>query len=50
MEYITVKSYDGKIVRIPAEEKEEYLKNQNLIKKYLDEGKNYKEILEIMKK
>ena len=47
---IAVKSYNGKIVQIPEEKKEEYLRNQEKIKKYLEEGKTKEEILELMKK
>ena len=46
---ITVKSYDGKMVRIPEEKKEEYERNQKLIKMYLDKGKTKDEIKEILK-
>ena len=49
MEYITVKSYDGKIVRIPAEKKDEYSTNQGKIELYLSEGKSIEEIKEILK-
>ena len=46
MEYVTVKSYDGKLVRVPEEKLEEYIKSE--IKKYLKEGKTIKEIKEII--
>ena len=49
MDYVTLKSYDGKLVRVPEEKKEEYLKNQERIKMYLDEGKGIEEIKEILK-
>lgn len=48
MEYVTVKSYDGKLVRVPEEKLEEYIKSQEEIKKYLKEGKTIKEIKEII--
>ena len=48
MEYITLKSYDGKMVKVPYEKKEEYLKNQNRIKSLIDEGKSIDEIKEIL--
>ena len=46
---ITVKSYDGKMVRIPEDKKEEYIRNQELIKMYLNQGKTIDEIKEILK-
>ena len=46
--YVTLKSYDGKLVRVPEEKKEEYLRNQEMIKLYLDEGKTIEEIKEIL--
>ena len=46
---VTVKSYDGKLVRIPEEKVEEYLENQRLIKKYLDDGMNIEEIKVLLK-
>lgn len=49
MEYITLKSYDGKMVRVPYEKKEEYLQNQNKIKSLIKEGKNIDEIMELLK-
>ncbi len=49
MEYITLKSYDGKMVRVPYEKKEEYIRNQNKIKKLIEQGKNIDEIKEILK-
>lgn len=48
MSYITVKSYDGKMVRIPEEKREEYLRNQKRIKMYLEEGKTKEETKELM--
>ncbi len=47
---ITVKSYDGKLVRIPEEKKEEYEKNQKLIKMYLEQGKTKEEIKKLLAK
>ena len=46
---ITVRAYNGKMVRIPEEKKEEYLRNQERIKMYLEQGKDIEEIKEIMK-
>ena len=46
---ITVKSYDGKMVRIPEDKKEEYERNQKLIKMYIEKGKTKEEIKEILK-
>lgn len=45
---ITLKSYDGKMVRIPEEKKEEYERKQRLIKMYLKQGKTKAEIKEIL--
>ena len=49
MEYITLKSYDVKMVRVPYEKKEEYIENQNKIKELIEQGKNIDEIKEILK-
>ena len=49
MEYITVESYDGKMVRVPMDKKEEYLRKQKQIKMYLEQGKDIEEIKEILK-
>ena len=46
---VTLKSYNGKLVRVPEEKQEEYLRNQERIKMYLDEGKSIEEIKEILK-
>lgn len=46
---ITVKSYDGRMVTIPEEKKNEYEKNQRLIKMYLKQGKTKEEIKELLK-
>ncbi len=46
---ITVKSYDGKMVRIPEEKKEEYERCHELIRQYLKEGKTEEEIKELLK-
>ncbi len=45
---ITVKSYDGKLVRIPEEKKEEYEENQRRIKMYLERGKTKEEIRKLI--
>lgn len=39
MEYVTLKSYDGKMVRVPLEKKDEYIRNQKLIKMYLGKAR-----------
>ena len=44
---ITVKSYDGKMVTIPEDEKEEYERNQKQIKMQLEQGKTKDEIKEL---
>lgn len=49
MEYITIKSYDGKMVRIPVDKKEEYIQNQNIIKNMKKQGKSNEEIKELLK-
>ena len=49
MEYVTLKSYDGKMVRVPLEKKDEYIRNQKIIKMYIEQGKGIKEIREILK-
>ena len=48
-EYVTLKSYDEKLVRVPVEKKEEYLRNQEIVKGFLAEGKSIEEIKEILK-
>ena len=47
--YITLKSYDGNLVKVPEDKKDEYLRNQERIKTYLSEGKSIEEIKEILK-
>lgn len=49
MEYVTLKSYDGKMVRVPLGKKDEYVRNQKIIKMYLEQGKRIEEIKEILK-
>lgn len=49
MEYVTVLSHNGKMVRVPLEKKDEYIRNQKLIKMYLEQGKGIEEIKEIIK-
>ena len=46
---VTVKSYDGKMVRVPEKKVEEYLRNQKLIKKYVDEWLSIEEIKVLLK-
>ena len=45
---VTVKSYDGKLVRVPLNKKEEYLNKQKEIKRLLDSGKTKEEVLRII--
>ena len=47
---ITVKSYDGKMVNIPEENKEETERNQKLIKMYLEQVKTKEEIKKLLDK
>lgn len=47
-EKVIVKSYDGKLVSVPLNKKEEYLKIQKEIKRLLDSGKSKEEILRII--
>ncbi len=47
--YIEVRSYDGSLVRIEEGEKDRYLKNQEKIKKLLQEGKSLDQVIELMK-
>ena len=49
MEYVTLKSYDGKMVRVPFEKKDEYIRNQRIIKACIEQGKGLKEIRETLK-
>ena len=46
---ITLESYDGKLVKVPIEKKEEYIETQRRIKMYLQEGKTIEEIKDILK-
>ena len=46
---ITLKSYDGKLVSVPEEKKEEYEETQRLLKMYLKQGKSKEEIKTILK-
>lgn len=46
--YVSLKSYNDKIVRVPVNKKDEYLKNQARIKKYLEDGKSIREIIKIL--
>ncbi len=47
-EKVIVKSYDGKLVSVPLDKKEEYLKVQKEIKELLDSGKSKEEVLKII--
>ena len=49
MEYITLTSYNGKLVRVPIDKKEEYIRKQKQIKMYLEQGKDIEEMKEILK-
>ena len=49
MDYVTVESYDGKLVRVLDNKKEEYIRNQERIKVYLEQGKTIEEIKELLK-
>jgi len=48
MEYVILKSYDGKLVRVPTEKKEEYIKKQEQIKRYIKDGKTKDEIRKLV--
>jgi len=47
-EKVIVKSYDGKLVSIPIDKKEEYLRIQNEIKILLESGKTKEEVIRII--
>ena len=47
-EKVIVKSYDGKLVSVPLNKKEEYLNIQKKIKRLLDNGKTKEEVLRII--
>ena len=47
-EKVTIKSYDGKLVRVLLSKKEEYLNKQKEIKRLLDIGKTQEEVLRII--
>ena len=49
MELVLVESYDGTIVKVPKDKVKEYLRQQALIKKYLEEGKSLAEIKKLLK-
>ena len=49
MEYVTLESYDGKMVRVPVDKKAEYIKTQQKIRVYIEEGKTKEEIKELLK-
>ena len=46
--YVILKAYDGKIVRVPFDKKDEYLRTQEIIKFYIQKGKSLKEIIELL--
>lgn len=46
---MSVKSYDEKMVSIPEEKKELYMRNQEIINMYLKQGKTIKDIEELLK-
>ena len=47
-EKVIVKSYDGKLVKVPIDKKEEYLRIQNEIKILLESGKTKEEVIRII--
>lgn len=47
-EKVIVKSYDGKLVSIPIDKKEEYLRIQNEIKILLESGITKEEVIRII--
>lgn len=47
-EKVIVKSYDGKLVSISIEKKEEYLRTQREIKVLLESGKTKEEVIRII--
>ena len=48
--FISVKSYDGTIVRIPKEKLKEFNLKQKQIKEMLDNGKSLEDIKIVLKK
>lgn len=47
-EYVILKSYDNKLVRVPILKKDEYLKTQEYIKHLLKQGKTKEEIFKLL--
>ena len=47
---LTLKSYDGNMVKVPEEMKDKYLRSQDKIKRYLEQGKTKEEIKKLLKK
>lgn len=45
---VLVETYDGKMINVPREKKEEYLRKQEEIKKLLKEGKTIAEIKKLL--
>lgn len=50
MKYISLKAFDGTIVRVKDTKAKEFIDTQEKIKQLLKEGKDLKEIKEILKK
>ena len=40
-EYVILKAYDGKLVRVPFDRKDKYLRTQEIIKFYIQKGKSF---------
>lgn len=47
-EFVTLKSYDGKLVSVPIKKKEKYIETQQRIQKLIKDGKNTQEILKLL--
>ena len=45
---VIVRSYDGKLVSVPIDKKDEYLKLQDQIKMLINSGKTKEEVLRII--
>ena len=45
---VTLRSYDGKLSRVPIDQKEEYLKKQREIQQLFNSGKTKEEVLRIL--
>lgn len=49
MKFLSLKAYDGTIVKVPENKKELFLNNQEYIAKELELGKTLQEILHTLK-